>query len=1060
MKPIKLKMSAFGPYAGDVQEINFEQFEERGLFLISGDTGAGKTTIFDAICFALYGTTSGSYRDTKNLRSEYAKPDTKSYVDFYFSHQGKSYHVLREPSYERKKQRGTGVVAVKENAVFYEEGMAPIEGIVKVNAAVKELLHIDEKQFKQIAMIAQGEFWELLNAKTEQRTEILRTIFLTDGYKNIEYKLKDRMDASYAVKKKAEDSIIQYFGDVSADESEELAEALVELQERAKGAGSVWNLEELLQLLERLIESDKERLKEKNSELKKAVETLEKDQELFATAKTNNEFLRRLGELQAEQKALQERKQEMSEVEALLHRQKAATHEVHPVYRQWKAKADEILVTKSEIESKKKKLTEAIETAQKRTEELSVAEERRSTAEELQKRIDKINEEEAKYQQRAELEKKLRKLEASKQTIASEEEQWIASDEALKQRIQTLKNTISELKARPTELQAAKVEGDKISDVISEMKLLLEVQVPERKKRRKTLTKRQKEFLSAREAFDEASEKRSRAERMLEDCRAGILAKDLKEGEKCPVCGSTHHPELAVLPQTAVTEEELEQIKAGESSLLEKKNAANTVAEKAKTALEEFEEQLQTAMMDCLERPMLAVDTTAASVDELISMLEQAKDSVEQKQKDNTKLQHTLEKDCDALENAEKSLDQAQGGASEQLVTAKEALDRKKQTTEKAIIETKTTLKTLSNLSFSDWTEASAARSEAMETAASILNAIRQAENNKKAADSEVTSLQSASQTLENALENQEKDEMLLKTVLDETLEKQKFESVEEMLSLVVLEAKLREKEKMVNEYHQAAATNQTQLEQAREDAKDKKLVDLEELQMLCAEQKQVVEDIRKIVNVTEHRIATNAEKQKHIQAQRGTLEKAQKEYGIGRRLYELVRGTTGNGKITLEQYIQAAGFDGIIAAANRRLRPMSEGQYELYRREDSLGKKSNNFLDLEVLDNYTGRRRPVGNLSGGESFKASLSLALGLSDTVSSNLGGIQMDALFVDEGFGTLDRKSIENAMDILINLSGTNKLVGIISHREELMENIPQQIKVKKTKEGSQIAIESGI
>ena len=138
----------------------------------------------------------------------------------------------------------------------------------------------------------------------------------------------------------------------------------------------------------------------------------------------------------------------------------------------------------------------------------------------------------------------------------------------------------------------------------------------------------------------------------------------------------------------------------------------------------------------------------------------------------------------------------------------------------------------------------------------------------------------------------------------------------------------------------------------------------------------------------------------------------------------------------------------------------MTDGQYELYRQEDSLGKKSNNFLDLEVLDNYTGHRRPVGNLSGGESFKASLSLALGLSDTVSTNLGGIQMDALFVDEGFGTLDRKSIDNAMDILINLTGSNKLVGIISHREELMENIPQQIKVRKTKEGSQITIERGV
>ena len=188
--------------------------------------------------------------------------------------------------------------------------------------------------------------------------------------------------------------------------------------------------------------------------------------------------------------------------------------------------------------------------------------------------------------------------------------------------------------------------------------------------------------------------------------------------------------------------------------------------------------------------------------------------------------------------------------------------------------------------------------------------------------------------------------------------------------------------------------------------------------------------------------------------------EKARKENNICTRLYELVKGGTGNGKITLEQYIQAAGFDGIIAAANRRLLPMSDRQYELYRQEDSLGKKSNTFLDLEVLDNFTGHRRPVGSLSGGESFKASLSLALGLSDTVSSNIGGIQMDALFIDEGFGTLDRNSIENAMEILINLSGTSKLVGIISHREELMENIPQQIRVRKTMDGSRLTIETGM
>ena len=177
MKPDKLIMCAFGPYSGLMPVIDFTKFEDKGLFLISGDTGAGKTTIFDAICFALYGETSGTYRDTKNLRSEYAKESEETYVDFYFTHQGREYHVWRRPEYERKKQRGSGVTTVKENAVLYSGDGSPVEGKTQVDNAIKELLHIDKKQFMQIAMIAQGEFWSLLNAKTEERTKILRTIF-------------------------------------------------------------------------------------------------------------------------------------------------------------------------------------------------------------------------------------------------------------------------------------------------------------------------------------------------------------------------------------------------------------------------------------------------------------------------------------------------------------------------------------------------------------------------------------------------------------------------------------------------------------------------------------------------------------------------------------------------------------------------------------------------------------------------------------------------------------------------------------------------------------------
>ena len=275
MRPTKLVISAFGPYAETMPEIDFEQFEERGLFLISGDTGAGKTTIFDAICFALYGTTSGTYRDTKNLRSEYAKDSVESFVDFYFTHQGKKYHVWRRPGYERKKLRGTGTVSEKEKAVLYEEGKTPVEGLSNVNAAVIELLNIDEKQFKQIAMIAQGEFWNLLNARTEERTEILRTIFLTGGYKNIEFRLKDRMDESYREKAKAENSIVQYFGDVVADETDERAEALRDLQRRSKGAGSAWNLAEMLGMIDEILEADREREGVKSGELAQQTQKLD-----------------------------------------------------------------------------------------------------------------------------------------------------------------------------------------------------------------------------------------------------------------------------------------------------------------------------------------------------------------------------------------------------------------------------------------------------------------------------------------------------------------------------------------------------------------------------------------------------------------------------------------------------------------------------------------------------------------------------------------------------------------------------------------------------------------
>ncbi len=827
MKPVKLIISAFGPFAGRIPDIDFERFEEKGLFLIAGDTGAGKTTLFDAISFALYGTTSGSYRDTRNLRSEYAPEDAESFVDFYFSHQGKNYHVIRHPSHERKKLKGNGFITEKEKAVFYPEGEAPVEGVTQVNNAVKELLRIDEKQFKEIAMIAQGEFLSLINAGTEERTGILRTIFMTKEYKNIEYKLKDRMDAGRAEKLTLEQSIIQYFDDVRADEGDELFSALTELKDKLRSAGSVWDPDELTEQIAGIIESDKKRLERVREGLKSLEEAAGALRERLLTAEGKNRLLSKLEALEEEKKGFGEREAALKEAR-----------------------------------------------------------------------------------------------------------------ESLDEEIKGYKEREGSLKDKPDELLRIRSRGESLKGIGREVDSILLNSVPERNRRAAELKDRQKAYEASFAAYEKAVNERLRGEKLMESCRAGILALSLKDGEKCPVCGSVHHPEPAGLPGESITEEELKVLKKREDASQKKKAEDNTAAEKTKTSLEEYEEHLKAAIQGCLDNEIFKeAGNGVYDTDELIGILEAAGISLKESIDKNEAELSKAEEECRILNETREKLEYAEGEKREKLKASEDELAREKSETEASIAACLETLKTLGG------------------------------SGDDGSRDTDIGAL--------------------------------------------------REK------------------------------IDLET---------EKLESVRREENRVSNRIDSNESLLKNIRDRRDAFLSAGKEYSVTKRLYDLVRGTSGNGKITLEQYIQAAGFDGIIAAANRRLLPMSDGQFELYRREDVPGKKSSSFLDLEVKDNYTGHRRPVGNLSGGESFKASLALALGLSDTVSSNLGGIEMDALFIDEGFGTLDRRSIDSAMDILFNLSGKNKLVGVISHREELIANIPQQIRVRKTKSGSLIDIDT--
>ena len=1056
MRPIKLIISAFGPYADTMPEIDFEQFEEKGLFLISGDTGAGKTTIFDAICYALYGEASGSHRDTKNLRSEYAKDQTVSYVDFYFSHQGRNYHVYRKPAYTREKQRGTGITTSAEKVILFCEDKKPIEGIREVASALEDILRINAKQFKQIAMIAQGEFWNLLNEKTEKRTEILRTIFMTNGYKNIEYKLKDRVDVAYGKCKNAENSIIQYFQGVEAEQETELQEELTVLQANANRTGNAWNTEEMLQVLGRLIEEDIRSEKDQEREVATAEKVLRDKQNEIHVAEIDNGLILRLEELLAERTSLEEKQSEMDAFVINLERLRAATYRVNPSYESWKNKVVEVKKIQESISFQEKNLMATKERVILAEDRLKRCQQEESRKDSLKSLVEKISGEEKRYSERDGLVVEIDNLKKESEMLNKEYDGVIEADKKLREKIDTLRNAVEELKAKPEKLSETKIKLSQIGFLKSKIDVIVDKKIDEYKRKKVAVGSEKQRFVEVELAYNEASLRRLEAESVFDHSMAGLLAQHLVEGEKCPVCGSVHHPDCATVSSESITEAEYKEYQTIEENAKTEKEEALRAVIQAESAFEEYAGALYTDIVDCLEDKLWANNVEELSMDELIVQIQRARLDINALYKEINDQKAILEKDCMRFEKAQEELEKARGQEAEDIKKKQNYFAEKKQLVETSLAAKKASLQSFESLTYSSWATAKQEKDKAIADISNIERAMEKALKEKQEAEEKKVTLEATIATINKHLEEQKQLVDELRTVFEQILISNKFNDVDGFLNCISSEERIQNCETRITRYKEKVSENRAKLEQAVKDTEGKEKKDLAVLKETARVQEAVVKTLQKKHADIERRIINNSNILTRIEEKSGELSKSRREYTVCQRLYNLVKGNTGNGKITLEQYIQATGFDTIIRAANRRLLPMSEGQYELYRQEDSLGKRSNTFLDLEVLDNYTGHRRPVGNLSGGESFKASLSLALGLSDTVSSNVGGVQMDALFIDEGFGTLDRKSIDSAMEVLLNLTGANKLVGVISHREELIDNIPQQIKVRKTKHGSEMIV----
>lgn len=1081
MKPTKLVMQAFGAYA-EQTEIDFTQFEEKGLFLICGDTGAGKTTIFDAISYALYGEASGSYRDTKNLKSEYVDKKVESFVDFYFTHQGKDYHVCRKPSFKYTNRNGKPDEQA-EKVIFYQpdgttlEGAKNIDGTKEKPGAIPQLLNMDAGQFMQVAMIAQGEFWKLLNAKTNERTEILRTIFQTDAYKKLELKLKNRMDVSFAARKEKEQSISQSFREVKvepaeisegisgiltedlAEDSEEQPRSVVQricdLQEKLQDSKAVWNIEEMLTLLQAAIGEDTEKAKQKETVLAQAEEELQKLQGTLVSAKDNNAILERYARTKEEREVLESQKGLFEERRIQLDRTKQATYKVKPEYDAWSAKEHEWERTKQLITDGAQTLADCQTRAGMADAKVKETEALRPEAEQCQKIVDKVREEEPRYKEREMLQHELGQIQLQLATQEQQEAALVTAEQMLQKRIGELQEQQAVWKEEPQQLAQAQAAHDKLLDSQKKTESIAKNLIPAWRRKQQELEEAQREYRKNQDAYESAKEAFTHADRLYRANLVGILASDLAEGDPCPVCGATHHEKLATLVEASVTAEQCKELKAVEEKKLDAFNQATASASSLRAVVQAKELQLKEQIRGCMTPAFIG---GVEALEELLVIFERQRAKLVDAVAQSREQMDTLQQNCEKLREVEAMLARAQGTEMARLAEQRKSLVEERQSLIAKQAASQATLAALQTLSYPDWEAAMQAGNHALARVTEIQTALDTAAKEKKSADEAVARVQASIATQKQALEQQKSDAQMLKQRLNEKLTACQFASVEEMQAQVATDAEIHAEETKLADYDKKVtevAARLSQLEQ-EQDARHRTLVDLEQLQQEYTSKRVQVETLRTALQAITFRIQNNCEKQQNIRAQQVAYEKAKKENDTSYRLYTLVSGQTRNGKITFEQYIQAAGFDSILQAANRHLLPMSDNQFQLYRQTNAVGKQTNTFLDLEVLDISTGKRRPVGNLSGGESFKASLSLALGLSDTIAENRGGIQMDALFVDEGFGTLDSKSLEETKDALLSMSGENKLVGIISHRDELMD-IPQKLRVTKGRGGSRIQME---
>jgi len=922
MRPLLLKIKGFGPYAEETV-IPMEELGEKGLYLITGDTGAGKTTIFDAICYGLYGEASGNNRESTMLRSKYAAPETPTEVELTFSHGGNEYVIKRNPEYMRPAKRGEGLKKEIAAAQLQFPDGKVISRVKEVTAAVEELLGMTREQFCQISMLAQGDFLKLLLADTRQRQEIFRKLFHTERYQTLQYKLEEERKQIYGSCMDARKSIEQFVAGITyGEDSLWQAEA-----ERAKHGELT--MAEQMEVLSGLIEEDTGVQKHREKEAASLEKELEKINHLLG-------------------------------------------------------RAAEIQKTKEELEKVKQQLSEETEKEKNTHERLTKAKKAADGCEGIHRQVSAIEAQLPGYDAYEQLLKELDMVSEQKEKLLADLERDAAREGEQTKLLKLQKEELEALGDAGIRKERLKSEAEKVEHIRKQIDTLKK-KVEDTEGTRKETEACQEAYIRDDKYFRECSRIYEQMERAYRHGQAGILAAALQEGECCPVCGSTVHPKPAGLSLEVPTDEQLKVAKAQAEKAREQAFQSSQRAGELMSICKLRQEEIQTEWKSLSQQTDSAEMTVAVDMTGMAEMLsEKSRENKQHYEELQTEIRKENEKEVRKAE-LEKTIPLAEA----KLQQLKEEMAGKKETV--AVLSSKQeTMKKQADrmketLQFKDGAEARARCRELQEQIRQLQGAYEAAQAEYNDRTKRVNMLKGQQQNCEKTLENAEKIDV-------DGIGQQKEELMQQRISCTKM------------------------------------------LQMVAT------------------RLETNKGIRIHIEKRAEELaERERKLQWIGALADTAGGKLRGKEKIMLETYIQTTYFDRILARANLRLLKMSSAQYELKRMEEAGTNKGQSGLELGVIDHYNGSVRSVKTLSGGESFLASLSLALGLSDEVQASAGGIYVDTLFVDEGFGSLDGDTLELAYRTLAALTEGNRLVGIISHVSDLKEKIDRQIVVTKEKSG---------